>query len=80
MDKTKEENKPICNHKVCIFSILRGARNGFFYGFRLRFAHAFVMSFIFGKGTLKSRLQWALKMALAHGKILALFALTYKTV
>ena len=57
---------------------LKGARNGFYYASRLRFAHAFVMSFLFGKGSLKSRLLWAFKMAIRHGKILALFAFSYK--
>ena len=37
------------------------------------------MSFLFGKGDLKSRMQFAFKMALAHGKILALFAFVYKS-
>ena len=59
-------NNP-CNHKNCIIAILRGARNGFFYGARLRFAHAFVMSFLFGKGTYKERIILAVKMALKHG-------------
>ena len=74
------KNKKCCNHNNCFVAILRGARNGFYYGSRLRFAHAFVMGFLFGKGTLSSRFIWALKMAIRHGKILALFAFTYKTV
>ena len=75
---TKQES--ICNHKNCFIAILRGARNGFVYGSRLRFAHAFVMSVLFGKGTLQSRFKWAIKMAFNHGKLLALFAFTYKSV
>ena len=59
---------------------MRGARNGFYYGSRLRFAHAFVMGFLFGHGSLQKRFTWAVKMALRHGKILALFAFTYKSV
>ena len=68
-----------CNHNNCAIAILRGARNGFYYGSRLRFAHAFVMGVLFGKGTLKERFNWALKMAANHGTLLALFAFTYKT-
>ena len=56
-------NNGCCNHPNCFIAILRGARNGFFYGSKLRFAHAFVMSFLFGKGDLRSRLIWAFKMA-----------------
>ena len=38
------------------------------------------MGFIFGSGTVKGRLIWAVKMAIRHGTILALFAFTYKAV
>ena len=37
------------------------------------------MSVLFGKGTLKSRFIWALKMALNHGKLLTLFVFVYKS-
>lgn len=66
-------------HDACTVSILKGTRNGFYYGSRLRFAHAFVMSVLFGKGTLSSRLSWAAKMAFSHGKLLAMFVCSYKT-
>ena len=59
---------------------IRGARNGFYYGSRLRFAHAFVMSTLFGRGTLKERFKWSFQMAFNHGKLLSLFVFTYKTV
>jgi len=62
-----------------MISSLKGARNGFYYGSRLRFAHAFVMSVLFGKGTIKERLTWAINMAYNHGKLLAFFVFTYKT-
>ena len=38
------------------------------------------MGVLFGKGSMTKRFIWALKMAFRHGKILALFALTYKSV
>lgn len=31
-------------------SILKGARNGFVYGVKVRFPHALVMSILFGRG------------------------------
>jgi hypothetical protein len=69
----------LCCHDNCYMSSIKGARNGFYYGSRLRFAHAFVMSILFGKGKLEDRLNWAIKMAFSHGKLLAIFAFTYKT-
>ena len=59
-------------------SAVKGARNGFYYGSRLRFAHAFVMSVLFGRGTAAQRFKWAFKMAYSHGKLLTLFVFTYK--
>ena len=38
-----EKKANCCNHNSCAIAIARGARNGFYYGSRLRFAHAFVM-------------------------------------
>ena len=69
-----------CPHNSCVIACLRGARNGFYYASRIRFAHAFVMGFIFGSGTVKDRLIWAVRMAIRHGTILAIFAFTYKSV
>lgn len=33
-----------------ILAILKGARNGFVYGCKVRFPHALVMSALFGRG------------------------------
>ena len=74
-----ENIQSCCPHDNCFYSTLKGARQGFYYAFRLRFAHSFVMSFLFGKGTVKEKLIWSLKMAFDHGKILAIFASFYKT-
>ena len=63
-----------------MMAILRAAVHGFRYASQLRFAHAFVMGILFGKGTLKEKLIWAVKMSLKHGFILALFAFCYKSV
>ena len=70
----------VCSHNNCALSSIKGARNGFYYGSRLRFAHAFVMSVLFGKGTIQDRFKWAVKMAFNHGSLLAIYAFTYKTV
>ena len=67
-----------CSHDNCAISALKGAMNGFFYGSRLRFAHAFVMGILFGKGTLTERVKWAFKMALNHGFFLTLLVASYK--
>ena len=37
------------------------------------------MSILFGKGTLKERFIWAIKMAFTHGKLLAIYVFSYKT-
>ena len=79
MNNNPSENiQSCCPHDNCFYSSLKGARQGFYYAFRLRFAHSFVMSFLFGKGTLKERFMLSLRMALDHGKILAIFASFYK--
>ena len=59
---------------------MQGAYNGFYYGSRLRFAHAFVMSVLFGNRSMKERFIWAFKMAFQHGKGLAFFVFVYKFV
>lgn len=32
-------------------AILKGARNGFVYGVKVRFPHALIMAILFGRGT-----------------------------
>jgi peroxisomal membrane protein 4 len=59
---------------------MKGILQGFKYGSKLRFAHAFVISILFGKGTVSDRFKWSLRMALNHGTLLAIFAFTYKTI
>ena len=71
--------KTVCSHPNCTMSSLKGARNGFFYGSRLRFAHAFVMSILFGKKSFKENFDWAVKMAISHGQLLATYVFCYKT-
>mmetsp|Transcript_33427 Transcript_33427/g.51312 ORF Transcript_33427/g.51312 Transcript_33427/m.51312 type:complete len:114 (-) Transcript_33427:399-740(-) len=75
-----KKKKGPCNHKSCPIAVVRGVRNGFFYGSRLRFAHSFVMQVLFGRGSYKKRFTMSLGMAYRHGKILAIFVFFYKTV
>ncbi len=36
-----------CPHKSCVLSSIRGMRNGIYYGAKIRFMHALVMTFLF---------------------------------
>jgi hypothetical protein len=42
-------NNHPCKHNSCIMSSLRGLRNGVYYGGKIRFLHAVVMSLLFSK-------------------------------
>lgn len=44
--------KPPCNHQSCMMSSIKGLRNGIYYGGKIRFMHALVMTILFRKGTL----------------------------
>ncbi|KAJ8084293.1 hypothetical protein PM082_003061 [Marasmius tenuissimus] len=60
-------------------AILKGARNGFVYGVKVRFPHAVVMSILFGRGDWKSRLQVIYRATKQHALNLAKFVSIYKT-
>ncbi|KAL8820334.1 MAG: hypothetical protein Q9223_001414 [Gallowayella weberi] len=61
-----------------LFAIVKGARNGFTYGAKIRFPHALVMVFLFRSGTLREKLQIILKATFQHARNLATFATVYK--
>ncbi|KAL8872370.1 MAG: hypothetical protein Q9174_001986 [Haloplaca sp. 1 TL-2023] len=63
-----------------LLAILKGARNGFTYGAKIRFPHALVMVFLFRSGTLREKLQIVFKATFQHARNLATFATVYKTV
>ena len=46
----------ICNHESCIKSSLLGLRQGIYYGGKIRFFHALVMTFLFRPGSIKSKI------------------------
>ncbi|KAL8798566.1 MAG: hypothetical protein Q9182_006563 [Xanthomendoza sp. 2 TL-2023] len=62
-----------------LFAIVKGARNGFAYGAKIRFPHALVMVFLFRSGTLREKLQIILRATFQHARNLATFATIYKT-
>jgi hypothetical protein len=37
----------VCPHESCLAAILQGTRNGLYYGAKVRFPHALVMTFLF---------------------------------
>ncbi|KAG6837030.1 hypothetical protein H0H93_015893 [Arthromyces matolae] len=60
-------------------AILKGARNGFVYGVKVRFPHAVVMSILFGRGDWQTRLQNIYRATRQHAFNLAKFVTLYKT-
>jgi peroxisomal membrane protein 4 len=62
-----------------VLQIVKSMRNGLVYGAKLRFAHTLVMQFIFKRNLpLSKKMEAVLKMAKAHGSILASYALLYR--
>ncbi|KAJ7597694.1 peroxisomal membrane protein 4 [Mycena floridula] len=60
-------------------AILKGARNGFVYGVKVRLPHALVMSVLFGRGDWKTRMGHIFKATKQHSFNLAKFVSLYKT-
>ncbi|KAJ7071530.1 Tim17/Tim22/Tim23/Pmp24 family-domain-containing protein [Mycena amicta] len=60
-------------------AILKGARNGFVYGVKVRFPHALVMSILFGRGDWKTRARLIFRATKQHAFNLAKFVTLYKT-
>ncbi|KAL8939057.1 MAG: hypothetical protein Q9216_003564 [Gyalolechia sp. 2 TL-2023] len=63
-----------------LLAIVKGARNGFTYGAKIRFPHALVMVFLFRSGTLQEKLRIVFKATFQHARNLATFATIYKTI
>ncbi|KAF8203253.1 Tim17/Tim22/Tim23/Pmp24 family-domain-containing protein [Pholiota molesta] len=61
-------------------AVLKGARNGFVYGVKVRFPHALVMSILFGRGDWKSRIQLIYRATKQHALNLAKFVSLYKAI
>ncbi|KAL9592497.1 MAG: hypothetical protein Q9179_006658 [Wetmoreana sp. 5 TL-2023] len=63
-----------------LLAIVKGARNGFTYGAKIRFPHALVMVFLFRSGTLQEKFKIIFKATFQHARNLATFATCYKAV
>ncbi|KAJ1514882.1 Peroxisomal membrane protein 4 [Coelomomyces lativittatus] len=61
-----------------ILALIKGFRNGLIYGFKIRFPHALVMTFLFRNGSFESKLRWILKATFQHGWNLSRFVFLYK--
>ncbi|KAL3666629.1 hypothetical protein V7S43_008251 [Phytophthora oleae] len=61
-----------------LLAILRGIRNGSFYGTKVRAPHAMVMIFLFQKGSIRQKLRGVVRLTFEHSKNLALFVGVYK--
>ncbi|KAJ7357032.1 Tim17/Tim22/Tim23/Pmp24 family-domain-containing protein [Mycena albidolilacea] len=59
-------------------ALLKGARNGFVYGVKVRFPHALVMSILFGRGDLKTRARVIFRATKQHAFNLAKYVTLYK--
>ncbi|KAI0724303.1 peroxisomal membrane protein 4 [Cerioporus squamosus] len=60
-------------------AILKGARNGFVYGVKVRFPHALIMAILFGRGDWSTRLKTIYRATKQHALNLAKFVSLYKT-
>ncbi|KIY69662.1 peroxisomal membrane protein 4 [Cylindrobasidium torrendii FP15055 ss-10] len=60
-------------------AVLKGARNGFVYGVKVRFPHALVMSILFGRGDIQTRIRGIYRATKQHSFNLAKFVTIYKT-
>ncbi|CAL1696459.1 unnamed protein product [Somion occarium] len=59
--------------------ILKGARNGFVYGVKVRFPHALIMAILFGRADWPTRLRAIFRATKQHALNLAKFVSIYKT-
>ena len=70
----------VCPHDSCFLGILRGFRNGVFYGCKVRFPHAFVMTMIFSNRDMRANIKYILTATFQHARNLGLYVALYKTV
>jgi peroxisomal membrane protein 4 len=60
------------------FTVVKGFRNGIVYGAKIRFPHALVMTFLFGRGTPREKLAFILRATKSHALNLGTFTPLYK--
>ena len=63
-----------------LLKILRGARNGFYYGAKVRFMHSLVMAVLFGNSGIRKEFARILENTFQHGFRLSCFVTLYKSV
>ena len=68
-----------CDHPNCIKSSLLGLRQGIYYGAKIRFFHALVMTMLFRKGSLKDKIKLIIQLTYEHAKNLGLYVFLYKS-
>ncbi|KAG9314571.1 hypothetical protein JVU11DRAFT_5373 [Chiua virens] len=59
-------------------AIIKGARNGFIYGVKVRFPHALIMAILFGRGDWKTRCRVIYQATKQHALNLAKFVSLFK--
>ena len=80
MDTDKIFKSQINPHENSLIAALRGARNGLYYGARIRFAHSIVMQLLFGTGNTQDKLLRIIQLSWQHGRNLGLFVFLYKLI
>lgn len=53
----------VCPHGNCLVSAIRGARQGLYYGGKVRFAHSLVMQVLFGSGSIANKLKTSIQLS-----------------
>ena len=63
-----------------LIAAIRGARQGLYYGGKVRMTHSIVMQFLFGHGPALERIKTSIKLSWIHGRNLGSFVFIYKLV
>lgn len=61
-------------------STLRGLRNGIYYGGKVRFMHALVITILFKKGSMKEKAKNIIELTAEHAKNLGSYVFTFKVI
>ena len=70
----------VCPHESCVLSVVRGFRHGLWYGAKIRFPHALVMTFLFRTGSLSDKMRDIFSATWQHSRNLACYVSIYKAV
>ena len=63
-----------------LIAAIRGARQGLYYGGKVRMTHSIVMQYLFGRGTIMEKLKTSIKLSWIHGRNLGSFVFIYKLI